>query len=432
MDQRPAPARPRRRRALVTVLVTLVAGLALGELGTRLVLRLRGSAYDSDVARDAILLARSAAWDEVPRIDVDAPAPPDEGGGSTPVLHPYVGWELLAGQGMLEGDLRAMRNPENASAFDVVVLGGSVATMFAVYASERLAEELAKDPRLAGRKVRVSNFARGGYKQPQQVTMLAYLFALGIEYDAVINIDGFNDTALAIDNVWRGSHPILPAITHWAALTSGAASDREALDLAAEGRRAQRATISLSNSALAWNAHASALAGTLVLRKLSTHAASARRAFEAYTERMEQLGTKNVLHGPPFVESDRVGALKIAARVWEESSRSLRGMCDARGVHYLHVLQPNPMDLRGRAPSAEDLAKHAAGNSHMQGVQLGYPLLREAAQRLVAEGESFVDAAPVFDALPAPPYHDECHFGREPNQLFAEWIAREFLRTLPR
>ncbi|MFM7869738.1 MAG: hypothetical protein ACKPHU_36420, partial [Planctomycetaceae bacterium] len=37
-----------------------------------------------------------------------------------------------------------------------------------------------------------------GYKQPQQLMALNYVLSLGGEFDAVLNIDGFNDGALSI------------------------------------------------------------------------------------------------------------------------------------------------------------------------------------------------------------------------------------------
>ncbi len=59
------------------------------------------------------------------------------------------------------------------------------------------------------------NFAKGGYKQPQQLMILAYLLALGVELDAVVNIDGFNEVALPpVENHARGVHPFYPRQWH--------------------------------------------------------------------------------------------------------------------------------------------------------------------------------------------------------------------------
>jgi len=44
---------------------------------------------------------------------------------------------------------------------------------------QHLVENLQRDPRFHDRPIRVHNYALAGYKEPQQVMMLAYLFAMG-------------------------------------------------------------------------------------------------------------------------------------------------------------------------------------------------------------------------------------------------------------
>ena len=45
------------------------------------------------------------------------------------------------------------------------------------------------------------NLALFGYKQPQQLTTLAYLMSIGGQFDLVLNIDGFNEVAASTS--WR-------------------------------------------------------------------------------------------------------------------------------------------------------------------------------------------------------------------------------------
>ena len=72
--------------------------------------------------------------------------------------------------------------------FIIGIFGGSVAAGFAVATQE------ARDFQpIDGRNVRVLNFASGGYKQPQQLLVLSYFLSLGQTFDAIINIDGFNE-----------------------------------------------------------------------------------------------------------------------------------------------------------------------------------------------------------------------------------------------
>ena len=48
-------------------------------------------------------------------------------------------------------------------------------------------------PRFAGKQIWVVSFALGGYKQPQQLMVLAYYLSLGQPLDVVVNVDGFNE-----------------------------------------------------------------------------------------------------------------------------------------------------------------------------------------------------------------------------------------------
>jgi hypothetical protein len=376
---------------------------------------------------------RSAANDDAPRLDdarpSDAGAPVEN--GETPFLNPYFGWEILAGAKWLEGDLKWSRRPDYRQTYKILLVGGSVAEMFGHYGVRHMTELLKQDPRFADKRIFFHCYARGGFKEPQQLGMTNYLLSLGLQFQAVVCIDGFNDVALANDNTWRGANPIQPPITHWGALTSGALTDRVALDAAAIGRTAQRATTALATDALDWGAYHSALVSQIVLARLNRHAAVTGEAFEAFTKRAQEIGKQRILRGPPF-DADPVAGIKNAVRVWEESSRSLRAICRERGIHFVHVLQPNVMDVRDRPLTAEELAKDNTGDTWSQGVHVGYPLLREAGRRLAAEGTVFVDATDVFDGEAESPYFDQCHFRERGNDLLAERIAREFLRTAPR
>ncbi len=88
----------------------------------------------------------------------------------------------------------------------LAVFGGS----FAIGVYSRLAEMRA-DRRLGGRRFVAVNFAKSGFKQPQQLMVLTYLLALGVRFDAVVNVDGFNEVALTTaESVARGVNPFYP------------------------------------------------------------------------------------------------------------------------------------------------------------------------------------------------------------------------------
>ena len=102
---------------------------------------------------------------------------------------PVSDWGFLDDKGPLRG----------ASEREVVIgiFGGSVAFWFSVRGIDAMLEELAKLPQFYGKSFVVVRTALGGTKQPQQLMALNYLLALRGHFDMVINLDGFNEIALA-------------------------------------------------------------------------------------------------------------------------------------------------------------------------------------------------------------------------------------------
>lgn len=59
-------------------------------------------------------------------------------------------------------------------------------------------EKLSAHPLLKGRKIQFVRLAMPGYKQPQHLMAYNFLLTLGAEFDALVNIDGYNETVLTI------------------------------------------------------------------------------------------------------------------------------------------------------------------------------------------------------------------------------------------
>jgi hypothetical protein len=113
------------------------------------------------------------------------------------------------------------------------------------------------------------------------------------------------------------------------------------------------------------------------------------------------------------------------------ASEAMHAMCAARGIHYLHVLQPTLHDEGSKVPTEKELAVGLIDPHWKAGVVDGYPLLRKAAGRLQAQGIAFLDASRLFVDVKKTLYFDACHFGQEGNDLLADAIATMLLRTYP-
>jgi hypothetical protein len=94
--------------------------------------------------------------------------------------------------------------------FLVGLFGGSVGLWFCEVGAPRLVEALQRHERFRGKEIVPLCFSHEGYKQPQQLLVLAYFLSLGQSYDLVINIDGFNEVALGSLNAARGPDISMP------------------------------------------------------------------------------------------------------------------------------------------------------------------------------------------------------------------------------
>ncbi len=350
--------------------------------------------------------------------------------------HPFHTWDTNNGLAELE---RLLLEPREAGAYEIWVVGGSVADLFASSdGAKRLVELLGADPRLAGRPVRVRNAARGEFKQPQQVMVVGYYLSLGLAPDALINLDGFNEAAIGTSNAENGSHPAFPSFGAWGALYGARTGDpeREAMRerLTTLRRRAQSATDRL----LAFGLHHSALAGTAGVYYVQRCRTLFAQGMAEHLKALKSRRTEPGLRGPRLggIGQDDPGADDVEAAAhaievnWEQSSRTLAAIAAARGIAYLHVLQPTLVE-GSKPPSEDEQGLTGLQKSWTEGVQRMYPRLRLAGQRLRASGIAFEDASDVFRDHPETLYFDPIHFGNEGNALLAERVAAALLASLP-
>lgn len=445
--------RERRLRApakLALALGVLVVALGLGEGAWRVVLRARGEPYDRRDAIESIRLVADqmtrreatrrdrteddAGEDEVENEDEDAEAAERrrleqrQADLARHVLHPFLAYETVHSFQQIEEDGAYFATPRAREAFDVLILGGSVAAIFNNTMSATFADMMAKLPALEGREVRVFGYARGSYKQPQQVIMLAWLLTLGYRPDLVLNLDGFNEVAQSNVNATFDAHPLYPSFAQWAPLARGGLTDGEALDLMVRVRQRQVQALALAERAESSPWLHSAIAGRLWLgqaRRLQRRFVAAQGAYQEFVAAQESLVTR----GPVFEHGlDRV--IQTSVKAWAEGSRSLHDLCAARGILYLGVLQPTLHDEGAKPVTQEELASGTASQAWLDAVRVGYPLLRSAGRALRRDGVAFTDATRLFQDVEQTLYYDACHFGARGNVLLAKRLTQAVRRVL--
>jgi hypothetical protein len=303
-----------------------------------------------------------------------------------------------------------------ADRFVVGVVGGSVAAQLCLYAADALADELKKSPRLRDRSIDLVTLAHGGYKQPQQLIAVEYVGMLGGEFDAVIDLDGFNEVALVGENL-----PQVPGFypRAWARLLDTPSREQELRIGRLAFLREQRGERAAGGAWLRWSALAQLwwLVGD---RRLEQQIGALAAAVE------HAAATPSfAITGPGAGGLDESGARAQMADVWEQCSLDLHAVCARRGIAYFHFLQPNQYVPGSKSIGAEEAAIAVHENNPFRAaVQEGYPLLQARAPALLAGGVRFVDLTGMFRDHPEPLYVDDCcHVNRAGYVLMARRIA---------
>ncbi|MEM9801892.1 MAG: hypothetical protein AAGA20_16315 [Planctomycetota bacterium] len=423
-------------RALVVVGVLAVT-FALLEVGYRIVLSAKGESHSATARRAGYIgqldwIVRphgpiamgSFEFEEASEEDLGRPI---EGA----VLSPYLGVERVALMETYVPGARYFETPEADSTFDVVIVGGSVAAILAADEPARAEIEsvLSEDPRLAGRPIRIHGQARPGFKAPQTSILCDLLFQLGWRPDLIVLLDGFNEVALANENRRMGGHPLYPPIPTWAHLAPDIDTTSTDIDRLVEMELAQREARRLLERTVRWGLYRSAIASRLMDALISRPTARHSRALRDLELRRNDGSMPLALRGPAAPDGlDE--ALAGMIDTWRESSISLDAACDARGIPFLHVLQPTLYDPGAKPISKNEKRRCLISDEWREGVVGGYPLLREAGAELVARDVDFRDASRIFADWEGDLYYDSCHVAPAGSLEIAKFIARE-ARALP-
>ena len=408
-------------------------GVALAELVARVVLALLGDGYSAAELRAELTRAVDGER-ELPTLDTGAPDDVAHEADGRIFLHPYYAYDTNDGAERTAWQLALAREGADAALgnpYLILVVGGSVAELFGTPGrggTERLTELLAADERLGGRPVYFLSNGRPAFKQPQQTMLVADLLGSGLEPDLVLNLDGFNEVALASLNRRWDAHPGHPSFFHWSYLSRRGGVEAETLDLALDVRAAGERAAATAERALRWHLDASCVTGLFVRWRVRAALADRVAAERALVAHLAAPGVRTVAHGPEF-EGD---AVEHAVESWVQGSLSIDALCQRRGIAYLHVLQPTLHDEGSKPLTAEERSDGAAEPEIVDGVRRGYPLLREAGERLRDAGVAFVDGSEAFRTVEQRLYEDLCHFDRAGAAILAELVAPSVAELLAR
>ncbi len=317
--------------------------------------------------------------------------------------------------------------------FVIGIFGGSVGVWFCQVGADRLIQDLKQSRFFANKELIALCLSHEGYKQPQQLLLLAYFLSIGQEFDLVINIDGFNEVALSNLNNQQGWDISMPSVVHLDPLinlVNQATLTQDKLNSLAEiGRYKERL------NALAERLNRNRLAS--INFALERYHAILTKKYQdelvAFDKLPSNPADNSLIHATPTV-TDREGRALFVdiARQWVNASVLMHQLLAARGVPYFHFLQPNQYYTTRvfRAPEAKVALN--TDSSFKSGVEQGYPVLVEESQSNALKNNNvrFFSGIHIFDDEPSPVYLDDCcHYTLVGNELLADFIARSVLNS---
>ena len=372
---------------------------------------------------------------------------PRDSEDSVDVVHPFMGWCI--NPQISQGDeVFGKRIPVNRLGFIddqksiqqrssdrliIGITGGSVAWQMTVGADDVIREVLQQSPLFRDREIRILRIGLSGYKQPQQLMTVNWLMALGGEFDAIVNLDGYNELAMSItDNYDRKIHTAYPRA--WNArmvelIDPRNSADRmRLLEIDASRQRSAQRIVSVP-----WRWSFTANVVWLLSDRI------ALREKRSLTQKMlaghsRRDGLKFAESGPLQDISSTAEALEISADTWLRCSVQMHRLLSSSGIAYLHVLQPNLYHADSKPLSSEELE---LGGGHLDdaahAIKDGYPMLLARQPELEAAGVEFLDLSGLYAEEQRTMYSDRCcHFNKEGNDILARAIAirlRELLES---
>ncbi|HMP72620.1 MAG TPA: hypothetical protein PKE55_05085 [Kiritimatiellia bacterium] len=431
LHPQPVAPRPSRVKRLVLAGFALLFGLLLAELLALVLLIATGQGFpyrssSRHTLRDQLRHAGAARNPET---------------FSSPVLalHPYIGYirnfdfkrdyrGTPNNESGFYSEVEATYRPESDDEFVVVVTGGSVAAQLCTTGREHLRERIAAIPAVAGRRVIINAICQGGYKQPQQLAAISYYLVLGMHADLVINLDGVNELNFYPYLLDLGVSPTYP--WNWTALSPTPNRQRDVMQaqlnlITAREQRARLADLIRRNRLYTF-----ALGQLLWPRAdaLAHHREQAADALllEAIDQQAER-GLPFPQTGPHHTHAtDLPSALAEAALVWRRSSQMLHDLLTARGIPYLHALQPNQY-FPGIRPlhELEQLHAHDETTPFHDPLTYGYPHLLEQIPHLLDHPIAFVNLNDTLEPTPEIIYDDNfSHFNPLGYELIANALAQ--------
>ncbi|HTN71360.1 MAG TPA: hypothetical protein VMO00_09755, partial [Methylomirabilota bacterium] len=319
-------------------------------------------------------------------------------------------------------NLRSPLKPPEANEVVLGVFGGSVSHQVSSVGLQPLLAELKKMSFFRSKKFVTLRFGLGAYKQPQTVLALAYLISIGVRFDIIVNLDGFNEITLPfVGNIPFGTSPFYPV--YWQSRVPTGASSQAlrgigSIEIYETFRR--RYARFMFESPLHYS-NAADVAWFLTDRLLGKWVMETRGAVTRQDDKPKYLAR----HGPASTLQTRFASYEGVAQNWATSSLEMERLARLVGAHYYHFLQPNQYLPGTKTLTVDELNEDYDPKSpYLKHVKEGYPYLQRASERLIHSNVRFVDLTGIFRRIPETVYSDKCcHFNLHGAEILGQAIG---------
>jgi len=359
------------------------------------------------------------------------------------ILHPYIGYTVDGKRRKPDCESKVAKDcysriktmadaPPHKRAPEkliIAILGGSFADGVARIGKAKIKTALNKSAQYKNHEIIIYGLAGGGYKQPQQLTQTAYYYALGVEFDVVINLDGFNEMATPLSNYRdRGVHPAFPAF--WNARVASS-MNQDFLNLYSNKVAVQNSHVRFANLSLTKGLSYSPLVN-FSWRFLNQNFQQKLASIEAEIASSNKPKARDFAYealGPDynFTNWDAFG--DYLGNLWVDSSLAMRAMVEGQGGLYLHFLQPNQYIDGNKILSSWERANAVLESGSYGNVyQLYHPVLLEKSKVLEQRGVNYFDLTFIFKDISDTLYIDNCcHINNKGIDLIAEKLVETIL-----
>jgi hypothetical protein len=343
------------------------------------------------------------------------------------VLHPYFGFsnnpascypEGCNSFGFIGAELPTYKKEDTIV---IGIFGGSLADKLCAYDMQAFSKKLQQYPFFKNKRIQFTCISLGGFKQPQQLLALNYFLALGVKFDIVINLDGFNDVCLPIaENM--PSHIEYSYPRMWDIYA------RQNFDTLALRQVEKMERIRTSRNNLQASSSRSIFSRSYFFKmiRLVFDRIEIQKYYRIYQYLLKKGNEKSRLYGPKQEYKDTNEILRKSVALWKESSRQMAYLCIENNISYFHFLQPNQYYSAGRRLSpGEFKIAYSASCPYKKAVELGYPLLVREGKNLQKEGIRFFDLTTIFINEVKDIYADDCcHVNALGNQILMDAVVK--------